>query len=66
MLSHEESRSKKYIGDGVYVCCDGFNIWLTAEDGVSIQNAVCMEPSVWNNLLVWVQQRRKDGDIPLY
>lgn len=58
--------NKTYLGDGAYVREDGFNIWLTTEDGVEAQNTICMEPSVWNALLVWVQQRRKDGDIPLY
>jgi hypothetical protein len=37
---------KEYLGDGLYVDYDGHMVILTAEDGVSIQNEVFLEPQV--------------------
>lgn len=42
---------KTYLGDGCYVSFDGFSLWLTTEDGISVQNTVCLEPQVYRALL---------------
>lgn len=39
-----------YLGDGLYVSFDGFQICLRAEG-----NKVYLEPSVWYALLAWVK-----------
>jgi len=37
---------KRYLGDGVYVEFDGFNMVLTTENGVSVSNRIVLEPEV--------------------
>ena len=40
-----EGRDKEYLGDGLYACHDGYNIWLSTErDGR--EHAVALEPEV--------------------
>jgi hypothetical protein len=61
--SAEELRreTKRYIGDGVYVCFDGFNHWLTTEDGVRVTNEICLELEILNSLMKYLEQwRRRD------
>jgi len=41
---------KMYLGDGVYASYDGYHIVLTTEDGISVQNRICLEPDVYNKL----------------
>lgn len=40
------SHIKEYLGDGVYVCFDGFHVVLTAENGIIATDRVCLEPYV--------------------
>jgi len=48
--------SKRYIGDAVYVDCDGYYIILTTEDGISVTNRICLEPSTWRQLVAYVRE----------
>ena len=47
---------KRDIGDAVYVDSDGYHIWLTTEDGISVTNRIALEPAVWDQLQRWYQQ----------
>lgn len=38
-----------YIGDGVYVSFDGYQIWIAANDPAN--KVVALEPSVFDNLV---------------
>ena len=35
---------KTYLGDGVYLRCDGFGLVLTTENGYEVTNRVVLEP----------------------
>ena len=37
---------KTYLGDGVYGSFDGFNVWLTTENGIQTTNEICLEPEI--------------------
>lgn len=50
---------KTYLGDGLYASFDGYHIWLTAENGISIQNKVAIEPAVYHALRNWVDRDLK-------
>ena len=50
------SELKSYIGDGVYVDYDGYHVVLTTEDGVSVTSRVCLDVSVWKQLLNWYER----------
>lgn len=52
-------KEKQYIGDGVYVQFDGYSIWLTTEDGINVQNRICIEPYVWEALERYVKELKK-------
>ena len=45
-----------YLGDGVYYSFDGYQHWLQASDGVSIQHAIALEPEVLQRLVAHVKQ----------
>ena len=49
---------KEYLGDGLYVTFDGWGIWLTSEDGVSVLNKVYLEPPVLKSLEEYVGRLR--------
>jgi len=53
---------KTYLGDGAYASFDGYNVWLTTEDGARTTNAVALEPKVLENLLdlikVWTADKK--------
>jgi hypothetical protein len=44
-------RTKKYLGDGVYVDHDRRGLVLTTENGYGATNTVILEPEVFANLL---------------
>jgi len=39
-------QDKRYLGDAVYATHDGYHIWITTEDGVSVTNKIALEPAV--------------------
>jgi hypothetical protein len=42
---------KTYIGDGVSVAHDGYQLILTTSNGITTTNTIALEPEVWSNLL---------------
>lgn len=53
---------RDYVGDGVYVGFDGFNVVLTAENGIRATDVIYLEPSVFDALSRWYERRIR----PLY
>ena len=49
---------KQYLGDAVYVNFDGYALTLTTEDGISISNAIVLEPEVYRALVEYVDRLR--------
>lgn len=47
--------TKQYLGDGVYVAIDCGRIVLTTEDGISITNAIILEPEVLAELIEYLR-----------
>ena len=45
-----KSQYKTYLGDGVYVDFDGYQLVLTAENGIEAHDRIFLEPSVYRNL----------------
>lgn len=41
---------RRYLGDGVYAAFDGCGVWLTAQNGLAVTNAVYLEPEVFRAL----------------
>ena len=50
---------KEYLGDGLYATFDGWGIWLTSEDWVSVLNKVYLEPSVLQGFENYVTRLRE-------
>jgi hypothetical protein len=42
--------NKQYIGDGVYVKYNNYEIILTTKNGIAITNTIVLEAEVLNNL----------------
>jgi hypothetical protein len=51
--------AKEYLGDGVYVSFDGWNAWLTTENGIETTNEICLEPEVLGALLEYVERLKR-------
>lgn len=51
--------NKVYLGDGVYAEHDDYQIKLTAEDGVSVQSVIYLEPCVLEALILYYQNKLK-------
>jgi hypothetical protein len=61
-----EHHRKTYLGDGLYASFDGYQIVVTAENGISIQNTVYLDSSVFAALVRyeaslrdWIKERQK-------
>ncbi len=51
-----ENKNKVYLGDGVYISFDGYQLCLTTEDGISATNTIYMEPEVLRSLEDYVKE----------
>ncbi len=49
------SGEKVFLGDGLYASSDGYGVWLTAEDGISVLQKVYLEPSTYTALARYVE-----------
>jgi hypothetical protein len=58
-LDQEEKMTKEYIGDGVYVDFDGFQLRLTTEDGYNATNTIYLEPNVYEHLVAYVERLKE-------
>ena len=55
----ESSKTKVYLGDGVYVDVDGYGgLVLTTEDGRVATNTIFLEAAVYHSLLNWVERMK--------
>lgn len=50
---------KVYLGDGLYARHDGFSFWLSAENGVSVQDEICLEPEVLQSFFDFIKRTLK-------
>ena len=48
--------NKEYLGDGVYAETDGYNMQITTEDGLSVQNVIFLEPVVFEALIAYAKK----------
>lgn len=55
-MNKETLTKKQYLGDGVYVGWDGFNVWLFTDNGISVTNQIALEPQVIDTLKGWLER----------
>lgn len=57
--------AKAYLGDGVYVDNDGYQLILTAENGITATNTIYLEPIVAENLISYINSinAHRKGDL---
>lgn len=57
---------KEYLGDGAYINFDGYQIILTAENGIRATDTVALEPEVLERFLRYVERLKeyKDSFLP--
>ena len=48
---------REYLGDGAFAGFDGFNVVITAEDGIRATDVVYLEPRGFANLTNWWTRR---------
>lgn len=53
-------KDKRYLGDAMYVQHDGFHVWLTTEDGVSVTNRIALEPKVFDALIKYREDLHRE------
>jgi hypothetical protein len=60
-MNKQESYANNYLGDGVYVSFDGYQIWLAVNHHEN--KVVALEPSVFRRLCEYVVfLEEKNGD----
>jgi hypothetical protein len=52
---------KTYLGDGLYASFDGFQVALTAENGVEVLEEVFLDSSVIAAFLRFIESLKKAG-----
>jgi len=57
---------KEYLGDGLYANFDGFQIELTAENGLNITDTVALEPSVYKRLREYAKAINKEYNLAYF
>ena len=58
MLTADQKRDERYIGDGVYVTHDGYQVWLRAEfDG--FEHSIALEPGLPERVAQYERDIRK-------
>lgn len=57
---------KNYLGDGVYVTYDGYNIILTTENGISVQDEIFLDPSVVEAFLRYIKDLKNEDSTGNY
>lgn len=48
-----KQENKQYLGDGVYVGHDSFQLWITAEDGIDAYEAIALDVNVFQALVTY-------------
>lgn len=57
--------NKQYIGDGVYVEYDNYQVILTTENGIQVTNTIVLEAEVLNNLNEYLRKMFYDNKLGL-
>lgn len=47
-------RNKTYLGDGAYATFNGFDVQVTAENGITVTDRVVLEPQVLEAFVRWL------------
>ena len=56
--------NKAYLGDGVYIECDGLGqVVLTTNDGINTTNIIYLEPEVVQAMIKWVSDNFISGPL---
>jgi hypothetical protein len=55
-VSPKSEYPERYIGDGVYVSFDGYQLWLSTADGSGCR--IALEPGVYSALKAYVEDLR--------
>lgn len=59
-----DTKDATYLGDGLYVTHDGFQIWLFAANGAGVTDRVALEPAVLERFQKWLKEKQDDKVIP--
>ena len=53
--------NKQYLGDGVYANFDGYQVKLTASDGVYDTDKIYLNPEVMKSLIEYYEKQNTKG-----
>lgn len=53
--------NKQYLGDGVFVAHDGYQLMLTVSDGMKTTDTIFLDPGVWAALKDYVERIELDS-----
>lgn len=59
MNNSEDKKFKQYLGDGVYVQFDGYELTLTTSNGMQTTNTIVLQTEVYTALVKFVESLKK-------
>ena len=58
------SQKPTYLGDGVYACFDGYQVWIWTSDGISESERIALEPETLRSLNNYARRCREEAGAP--
>lgn len=55
-MRKDDLKNISYLGDGVYVGNDGFQLWLFLSNGIEEYNFIALEPQAISSLLAYYKK----------
>lgn len=58
-MNNDDRKFKQYLGDGIYVQFDGYELTLTTHNGMVTTNTIVLETQVYTALVKFVESLKK-------
>lgn len=62
-MNVNDLKDSEYMGDGVYIGHDGYQVWLITSNGFTTTNAVALEDGTLNNVIKYINKLRETKNV---
>lgn len=61
-MQQQKKRRKEYLGDGVYIDSDGYQLILTTDTGLNVTNTIYLDAGVVRALIAYLDRTNSEGE----